>query len=45
MAIYINSHQRKGAPLKKPEDFIVKSYWKTDVEKDVDVIKKAFGLK
>jgi|GEM_PF-5950764 hypothetical protein len=45
MAIYINSNSRKGTTPKKPNDFLIKSFWKTDVEQDVDIIKKAFGIK
>ena len=45
MALYINSNVKKGTPLKNPNDFIIKSFWKSEVEQDVDTIKKAFGLK
>jgi len=45
MAMFVNSKQAKGASLKEPNDFIIKSYWKSDVEQDVDTIKKAFGIK
>jgi len=45
MSIYINSHKRKGLPDKDPADFILKSFWKTEIEQDVDTIKKMFGVK
>lgn len=44
-ALFVNSKQGKGATLKKPDDFMIKSFWKNEAEQDIDVIKKAFGLK
>ena len=44
MSMYINSKQRKGSTPKKPDDFLIKGMWKTEVEQDVDLIKKAFGI-
>ena len=45
LSIYINSNSKKGTPQKSPDDFIIKSIWKTEVEQDVDTLKKAFGIK
>lgn len=45
MAMFFNSNKDKGTQLKEPNDYIIKSYWKSDVEQDVDTIKKAFGIK
>ena len=45
MSIYVNSKQGSGAQQRKPEDFIIKSFWKSEIEQDIDVIKKAFGFK
>lgn len=45
LSIYINSNSKKGTPPKSPDDFIIKSIWKTEVEQDVDTLKKAFGIK
>lgn len=44
MAMYVNAHLPKGKQPKKSDDFIIKSFWKSDVEQDVDIIKKAFGI-
>ena len=45
MAMYVNGNSKKGATLKSPNDFLIKSHWKSEVEQDVDIIKKAFGIK
>ena len=45
MAMWVNSKQKKGSTQKKPDDFIIKSHWKSEEQQDIDVIKKAFGLK
>lgn len=44
-AIYINGNKKRGSPPVKPDDFILKSFWKTETEQDVDTIKKALGIK
>ena len=44
-AIYVNGNRAKGAQAKNPDDFIIKSAWKTEVEQDVDIIKQLFGIK
>lgn len=44
MAMYVNSKKAKGSALRQPNDFIIKSYWKSEAEQDIDTIKKAFGI-
>lgn len=44
-AIYLNSNAKRGATPKKPDDFLIKTIWKTEVEQDVDMMMKIFGVK
>jgi hypothetical protein len=45
MTIYINGNSARGSTKSKPDDFLFKSVWKTEVEQDVDTIKNIFGIK
>ena len=45
LSIYVNGNRAKGSSTKDPNEFIIKSFWKTEVEQDVDVFKKLFWNK